>query len=322
MEQIYIPKQDYKVLVRCFTYNQSKYIEDALNGFAIQKTNFPFVCMIMDDCSTDGEQEVIKAWMELECDMEKAEFVEIELSNIILVPHKTNINCSFAFYLLKRNTWKERPLKIAMFASWRDHCEYEATCEGDDYWTYPHKLQKMYDVLEANPQYSTCHHDYKVRKGDTITDRNATVKEVMNILDIARGGHAQTATMLFRLYDEPLVPSDFPFRYPVYQYFWLMRLAEKGDIYYFDEPWSVYRVNEGGIFSMQSPLKQYQMSAGNLINMIDWYTQRVSRPDVVCVIKKRALSLTKAHFLGAVKHLRIKDALQIARWGLQILLNK
>ena len=30
------PKQEYKVLVNCATYNHSKYIVDALNGFAIQ----------------------------------------------------------------------------------------------------------------------------------------------------------------------------------------------------------------------------------------------------------------------------------------------
>lgn len=93
MEQVYSPQKDYKVFVRCNTFNQSKYIEDALNGFAMQQTNFPFVCLVMDDCSTDGEQEVIMSWMERECDLEKAEYLEIELSNVILVPHKSNGNC-------------------------------------------------------------------------------------------------------------------------------------------------------------------------------------------------------------------------------------
>lgn len=151
MEQIYIPKQDYKVLVRCFTYNQSKYIEDALNGFAMQQTNFPFVCLVMDDCSTDGEQEVIKAWMDCECDMEKAENVEIELSNIILVPHKLNTNCTFAFYLLKQNLYGTGK-KIPLVTPWCDHCEYEALCEGDDYWTHPEKLQKQVDYLDSHSE--------------------------------------------------------------------------------------------------------------------------------------------------------------------------
>ena len=50
----------FKVCIRCQTYNHSAYIVDAMNGFCMQKTSFPFVCCIIDDNSTDGEQEVIK----------------------------------------------------------------------------------------------------------------------------------------------------------------------------------------------------------------------------------------------------------------------
>ena len=53
------PKLKYKVLVRCNTYNQCKYIEETLRGFAMQQTNFPFICCVFDDASTDGEQEVL-----------------------------------------------------------------------------------------------------------------------------------------------------------------------------------------------------------------------------------------------------------------------
>ena len=35
---------NYKVMVQCCTYNQSRYIEDTLNGFVMQQTDFPFVC--------------------------------------------------------------------------------------------------------------------------------------------------------------------------------------------------------------------------------------------------------------------------------------
>ena len=44
----------YKVYVRCFTYNHASYIVDAMNGFAMQQTEFPYVCIIVDDASTDG----------------------------------------------------------------------------------------------------------------------------------------------------------------------------------------------------------------------------------------------------------------------------
>lgn len=155
MDQVYIPNKDYKVLVRCMTYNQSKYIKDALNGFAMQQTDFPFVCLVMDDCSTDGEQGVIKAWMERECDMEKAENIEIEKSFVTIVHHKSNLNCQFAFYFLKENLYRKGG-KAPMIAPWREHCEYEALCEGDDYWISPEKLQKQVSFLDVHSGYSMC----------------------------------------------------------------------------------------------------------------------------------------------------------------------
>ena len=44
-------------------FNQASYIKDTMDGFCMQQTNFPFVCMIMDDASTDGEPEVIKQYL-------------------------------------------------------------------------------------------------------------------------------------------------------------------------------------------------------------------------------------------------------------------
>lgn len=44
-----------KVCVWCNIYNQASYIKDTMEGFCIQQTQFPFVCLIMDDASTDGE---------------------------------------------------------------------------------------------------------------------------------------------------------------------------------------------------------------------------------------------------------------------------
>ena len=45
--------------VSYMTYNHSPYIVDAVNGFTMQKTNYLFVCAVVDDATTDGEQEVI-----------------------------------------------------------------------------------------------------------------------------------------------------------------------------------------------------------------------------------------------------------------------
>lgn len=151
------PKQEYKVLVRCFTFNQSKYIEDALNGFVMQQTNFPFVCLVMDDASIDGEQAVLKEWMGCECDMSRAEAINIPTSHVVIVPHKTNAYCTFAFYFLKQNLFKAYDEKMRHVTPWREKCKYEAICEGDDYWIDPLKLQKQVDFLDSNPEYGMCY---------------------------------------------------------------------------------------------------------------------------------------------------------------------
>lgn len=153
------PKRDYTVLVRCFTFNQSKYIEDALNGFVMQQTTFPFVCLVVDDASTDGEPEVIKSWMERECDMADAKHIDIPNANVIIVSHKTNSNCTMAVYLLKENLFRQGEKKLKYVTPWREHCRYEAICEGDDYWTEPLKLQKQVDFMDSNPDCSMCFHN-------------------------------------------------------------------------------------------------------------------------------------------------------------------
>ena len=48
-----------KVIICCPTYNQEKYIEQALQGLIMQKTNFPFVVHVHDDCSTDDTKNII-----------------------------------------------------------------------------------------------------------------------------------------------------------------------------------------------------------------------------------------------------------------------
>ena len=48
----------FKVRINCRTFNHASYIEDTMNGFCMQETDFPYVAIIVDDASTDGEQEL------------------------------------------------------------------------------------------------------------------------------------------------------------------------------------------------------------------------------------------------------------------------
>ena len=246
------PKQEYKVLVRCFTYNQSQFIEYALNGFAMQQTNFPFVCMVMDDASKDGEQDLIKTWMQTECDTTKAIYIDIPTSSVIIVPHKTNLFCTFAFYLLKQNLYNSISEKMNHVYPWREKCIYEAICEGDDYWIDPFKLQKQADFMDENREYSLCFHNYSQLFSDgsqkTISKNlkngaDCSIREAL----MTGGGYMATSSMFIRIkhiLNYPLWAyqgaGDFPL---------MLILFHSGKVACLDFLGSVYRINSIGSWS-------------------------------------------------------------------------
>ena len=48
------------VSICSLAYNHEKYIEQCIEGFLMQKTNFVFEVLIHDDASTDGTEEIIR----------------------------------------------------------------------------------------------------------------------------------------------------------------------------------------------------------------------------------------------------------------------
>lgn len=158
----------YKVCVRCFTFNQAKFIEETMNGFVMQQTNFPFVCCIVDDSSTDGEQNVIKQYMNANFAMSDSTVAyekETDFAHILFAQHKENKSCFFAVLLLKVNLYSEEYKKFQYISEWRDSSDYEALCEGDDYWVCVNKLQKQADFLDCHPDYGLVHTDFDLVKG-------------------------------------------------------------------------------------------------------------------------------------------------------------
>lgn len=151
---------NYKVAVKCCTYNQSQYITDALNGFVMQETNFPFVCCIIDDASTDGESEVIRKYVAENFDLSEigvAYEKETEDAYITYARHKSNKNCFFAVLYLKRNLYHDNKRKRDTISEWMGNSDYIAICEGDDYWNYEKKLQLQVTFLEKNPRFGMCY---------------------------------------------------------------------------------------------------------------------------------------------------------------------
>lgn len=161
---------DYVVFVLCSTYNQSLYIKEALDGFCMQQTNFPFVCGIIDDASTDGEQDVLMRYLEEHFYLNGSYgFQREENDNYIRIfaRHKENQNCSFLIVLLKSNHYQHHKDRMVYVAEWKDNAKYNAFCEGDDYWIDPKKLSKQVTILESDEGVGLCYAQAKVYDENT-----------------------------------------------------------------------------------------------------------------------------------------------------------
>lgn len=247
----------FKVCCRCFTFNQAKYITDTMNGFTMQQTSFPFVCCIVDDASTDGEQDVIRKYVEDNFDFSEdsvAFYKETDYAHITYAQHKTNKNCYFAVLYLKENHYSQRKPKMGYLSEWRDMCEYEALCEGDDYWIVPDKLQKQYTVMENNQSISLCHSGFSFLYSETGNFLDYVQKDVSgSLIEAILDSHRyriQTCTVFFRRVDYINVISSDDFLYKS-GYFLMgdtqlwVGLLNVGIIYYDNTISSVYRIATG-----------------------------------------------------------------------------
>ena len=150
MEETSLPP--FMVLVTCWTFNHHAYIESAMNGFVMQKTTFPYVCVILDDASTDGEPEVIKTYFQ-----ENFELLNTDETNDyvrVYGRHKNNVNCYFLVVYLKYNHYSIKKSKTPYYQEYQDKAKYISLCEGDDYWIDAEKLQRQVIFLEVNGNYS------------------------------------------------------------------------------------------------------------------------------------------------------------------------
>ncbi|KKE79881.1 hypothetical protein WH51_05100 [Bacilli bacterium VT-13-104] len=213
---------DFKVSICSTTYNHEQYIEDALTGFLMQKTDFPFEILIHDDASTDNTQAIIKDY-------------EQRYPNIIKPIYQ------------KENQYSQGIRVNLTFNYLRANGKYIALCEGDDYWTNEYKLQKQVDVMEKNNDIMLCVHATGVLK--VLENKVESNKIKLNDGDkfigapeviLGGGEYGHTSSFVFRrnmIIDLP----NWYIQYPAGDTPTRLLAAYKGYIYYLDKEMSVYR---------------------------------------------------------------------------------
>ncbi len=114
------------VSVIILTYNHEKYIAQAIESVLSQKADFRFEILISDDASADGTADIVREYGERYPDIIRTFIREKNLG----------------------------PTRNGYETLVQARGKYLASCEGDDYWTDPQKLQKQVDFLEANPEFA------------------------------------------------------------------------------------------------------------------------------------------------------------------------
>jgi glycosyltransferase involved in cell wall biosynthesis len=122
------------VSIVCTTYNHERYIESTIRGFLSQDCSFPFEILIHDDASTDRTQAVIREWQ--------------QRYPSVIKPVLQTVN---------QKSQGVRPFELLLA---RARGGFVATCEGDDFWIEPTKLERQVSFLKAHPDFSCSAHNY------------------------------------------------------------------------------------------------------------------------------------------------------------------
>lgn len=239
---------NFKVTVRCLTFQHANYITSTMNGFTMQQTDYPFVCCIVDDASTDGEQQVIKDYLKDNFNLSDTAVAyqkETDYAHVIYAQHKVNKNCYFAVVLLKENHYSKGKSKLGYLKEWVDEVPYVALCEGDDFWMDTNKLKMQVDFLDENLEYGlTYTQAYVCNQNNEIDDSHtvgtAGCKSFSEMID---RNPVPTLTTVFRnsVYSKYLDSITINPQWKMGDYPMWLFFSLNSKIYFFEKVTSCYR---------------------------------------------------------------------------------
>jgi glycosyltransferase involved in cell wall biosynthesis len=257
------------VSVYLITYKHEQFIGQSIESIVNQKVNFDFELVIGEDMSPDNTRAI--------CEDYAARY-----------PHIINLLPSDKRYGVLAND-----LRIHAQCNGK----YIAFCEGDDYWLDPYKLQKQFDFLEVNPDFTLCFSDVQIideigncfenkypRKGGDVYTIEDIIQTERNIMP--------TPTLFFR----NILPRPLP---PVYTNInsgdicVQLLLADKGKVKYFAENMAVYRNHSGGISKSPEYIKTGDSQLFRLYSEINEYFDFRYNT----LIRKRLLDMSKVKLI-------------------------
>jgi glycosyltransferase involved in cell wall biosynthesis len=235
-----------KVSVLLVTYNQEKFIHEALNSVIMQNTDFAFEIVVADDHSDDSTLTIVKEY-------------QTNHPNIRILPAAERIG-------ITRNYQRG-------FAACRG--EYIAVLEGDDFWISPKKLELASTFLDQHPECVLCFH--RLIRHDEGSDHimvhpSFGTEEATALFTASRLarenfiGNFSTCT-----YRREIINGLDPglWRLKLREWPFNIVVGQHGAIGYVPVILSVYRSHPGGIWSTRTEDEQRP----ELMELIDTYNE-------------------------------------------------
>lgn len=243
------------VSICCITYNQIKYIRNALDSFLMQELQGSFEIIVHDDASTDGTAEVIKEYIDKYPGIVKG-------------------------ILQKQNQFAKGNRRILLNELVpRAKGKYIAVCEGDDFWTDKFKLYKQLNSLKKDSYCVASTHRVQIVQEDGkligrtipsfiiesgIIKSDDYIKMVFN-----EDRHLfHTSSVLFRRETASKIIGSLPEfmkNTEAGDRALFLYLATQGDIVYINEDMSCYRIMSEGSWSQQMSSSQKKTYEHNVV---------------------------------------------------------
>lgn len=283
-EQKEIPDQPV-VTILCVTFNHANFIRDALEGFLMQAVTFGVEILIHDDASTDGTQEIVKEYADRYPQLIRA--------------------------ILQTENQFSKGVNVAKTLRQQATGRYIAYCEGDDYWTDPHKIALQAAYLDAHPDIVMCGHKATildvstgrlVEKKQAREERSLTALDVRGVLYVPR-----TCTRMVRRIDLESPPEMEMSQ--AKDAFLQSLLGRYGGYQFMKEvkP-SVYRVHRAGLWSGIS-LTARNAETQKLFNGLIQYHSRIGDHATVQALEKNRRRATRHIKTQKIRHFLSRAAI-------------
>nr|WP_305182344.1 glycosyltransferase [uncultured Schaedlerella sp.] len=237
------------ISIVCATYNQEKYVKNALDGFLMQKGGFEYEILIHDDASTDGTTKILQEY--------KKEY-----------PNKIKL------ILQKENQYSKGVDILRTYIYPIVKGKYIAFCEGDDFWIYNKKLQKQYDLMESNPNISLCYHNALVYREESdelqinVHNHPSGYIDDREIISPTKGWYP-TASFFGRT---DYMKNQPDFKAATGDEALRTYMACKGDLYFINAAWSVYRDFADGSWN-QRYRSDKKIAARYIVDTVNYFTK-------------------------------------------------